>query len=257
MNLRPEVRSSAEQEILALWECAAAPAGCGLGLDRDDALLATAFAGSVPRALGQRHGLLLALRQRLFGPALTLRSDCPQCAATAEFTVDCAALQPALQVAVDVPPALCVEHAGWRAQCRAPDAFDLRAAARTAPRNDAAAIARELLQRCVLQWHSPRGLAAPDEAWPEALLEAVSLAMAAADPGATLDFELRCPACGKVWSTPLDPGSVLWSELQHHAERALLDIDALARAYGWTEPQVLALSPTRRAAYLQLVGHAA
>jgi hypothetical protein len=34
----------------------------------------------------------------------------------------------------------------------------------------------------------------------------------------------------------------------------LLDVDALARAYGWSEPQVLALSATRRAAYLQLIG---
>mgnify|MGYP001788484044 CR=1 FL=1 len=36
------------------------------------------------------------------------------------------------------------------------------------------------------------------------------------------------------------------------AERVLLDVDALARCYGWTESEVLRLSPTRRAAYLQL-----
>ena len=33
----------------------------------------------------------------------------------------------------------------------------------------------------------------------------------------------------------------------------ILDIDALARAYGWTEQQVLSLPPLRRAAYLQIV----
>ena len=52
----------------------------------------------------------------------------------------------------------------------------------------------------------------------------------------------------------MNAGDVLWSELQSRAERLLLDVDALARAYGWTEPEILALSSTRRAAYLQLTG---
>ena len=38
------------------------------------------------------------------------------------------------------------------------------------------------------------------------------------------------------------------------AERTLADVDTLARAYGWTEAEVMELSPTRRAAYLQLLG---
>jgi hypothetical protein len=36
------------------------------------------------------------------------------------------------------------------------------------------------------------------------------------------------------------------------AERLLLDIDTLARNYGWSESEVIALSPTRRAAYVQM-----
>jgi hypothetical protein len=47
---------------------------------------------------------------------------------------------------------------------------------------------------------------------------------------------------------------MLWMRLQLAAERLLLDVDALARAYGWSEAQVLALPPLRRAAYLQMVG---
>jgi len=38
------------------------------------------------------------------------------------------------------------------------------------------------------------------------------------------------------------------------AEGKLLPADMLARAYGWTEQEVMHLSPTRRAAYLQLSG---
>jgi hypothetical protein len=37
--------------------------------------------------------------------------------------------------------------------------------------------------------------------------------------------------------------------------RALLaEVHSLARAYGWTEPEILALSPQRRAAYLEMAG---
>ena len=37
----------------------------------------------------------------------------------------------------------------------------------------------------------------------------------------------------------------------------LRDVDTLARAYGWTEEQVLALGDARRGAYLELVEGAA
>jgi hypothetical protein len=34
----------------------------------------------------------------------------------------------------------------------------------------------------------------------------------------------------------------------------LLEVHALASHYGWTEPDVLALPPARRRAYLEMVG---
>ena len=41
--------------------------------------------------------------------------------------------------------------------------------------------------------------------------------------------------------------------MNHWAGRMLLDIHALARAYGWSESDILALPPRRRQAYLELV----
>jgi hypothetical protein len=55
------------------------------------------------------------------------------------------------------------------------------------------------------------------------------------------------------WQAPLDVGEALWQKVRTAAEHLLLDIDTLARAYGWTEREVLRLSPLRRAAYLQMV----
>ena len=76
--------------------------------------------------------------------------------------------------------------------------------------------------------------------------------MQALDPGAELSFALACPHCATPWTAALDLGELLWRKLRDAAERLLLDVDALARAYGWSEPEVLALSPLRRAAYLQM-----
>ena len=52
----------------------------------------------------------------------------------------------------------------------------------------------------------------------------------------------------------IDIAPALWAEVQAAAERSLLEVDALAREYGWSEAEVMALPHARRAAYLQLVG---
>jgi len=44
-----------------------------------------------------------------------------------------------------------------------------------------------------------------------------------------------------------------WAELAAEAKRLLREVDALARAYGWREADILALSSQRRHAYLELV----
>jgi hypothetical protein len=44
----------------------------------------------------------------------------------------------------------------------------------------------------------------------------------------------------------------VWAEVDVRARRLLADVATLARTYGWTEPEVLALSEARRAAYLRL-----
>ncbi len=64
---------------------------------------------------------------------------------------------------------------------------------------------------------------------------------------------LACPGCGAGFVADLDVAAFIWAEFDLAAKRVLGDVDALARAYGWTEPDVLALGDTRRAAYLRLV----
>lgn len=229
---------SPESVLLDLWERAA---GVPPTL-RDDALLHGV--ASVPQGLGERNAALLALRERLFGPRWPLRSTCPACGAVCEFQVDCRQLVPAVG-AGQAAAVHAIEVDGREIRFRLPRADDLREAARAA---DVPAVARRLLQRCVLDGDV--------EALTAAAMEALSTRMEALDPGARIVFALACPECGAPWEAPVDVGDALWREVRTSAERTLLDVDALARAYGWSEAEVLSLGPTRRAAYLQLVGAA-
>jgi hypothetical protein len=223
-----------DREVLNLWER-------GVGLDRwrrDDALLAD---GS-PRGLGARNAALLALRNTLFDRVWPLKSSCPACETDCAFEVDSVALAGCLRLPDDA--ARSFEWGGRALAARAPTVDDLTAISRTA---DRAGAVRALLERCIVD---DLDLAAVDDA----AIDELGQRLERLDPGALVTFQLDCPACRHQWSAVLDVGEALWLELQRSAERTLADVDALARAYGWTEAEVMQLSPTRRAAYLQLVG---
>lgn len=233
--------------LLALWERAAGVAPA----DRDDALLAAAE-GDPPTSLGARNAALMGLRSRLFGRVQPLRCNCPHCGAVSEFPIDCDALAQALQPAPEAARMHQMEAAGWRVEFRLPNATDVRVVSEHARDEEEFVLA--LLQRCVSRCERDDGATCAPQELPAAVAEALSRRMEALEGGASVSFELHCPECALSWAAFMDVGAVLWSELQSRAERLLLDVDVLARAYGWSEAQVLALSPTRRAAYLQLVG---
>jgi len=87
---------------------------------------------------------------------------------------------------------------------------------------------------------------------PDAVIDALSTALAALDPQAAIRVALRCPACDAGWDADFDIGAFLWSELDAWAQRTLCDVHELALRYGWSESEVLALTPARRARYLAI-----
>jgi hypothetical protein len=172
--------------------------------------------------IGRRDALLLELHA---DETLDATAACPTCGEQAEFSVETAAL---LARADDARPA----------EWRPPDSNDVAAAAAT---GDAEAAERILLERCA-------GTAelSPDER------ATVVVAIAEADPLAEVLVDVSCPACSEEFVADLDIGAFVWATVRARALRLLLDVDALARAYGWTEAEVLALGDRRRDAYLRL-----
>jgi hypothetical protein len=204
------------------------------GAAREDAVL-RCF-GRVPSPLlGVRAAEMVGLRIARFGAALQLAERCPACGETLGAEVDLAALADAL------PPAMgseCLDDGvpGGVARLRRPTLDDLAAIAAF----EDAASAREALR--VRLFGDGLGVDAG-----EAALEAL-------DPWSDLTIALDCPACDHAFDRFLDIGAILWGDVEAEAQSLLDEVARLAHAFGWSEPELLAMPPARRRAYLERLG---
>lgn len=239
--MRGEPAALSAGQLLDAWE-----AGCASPLwARPVALLGAVDVGGEDLAalpIGERDRRLGALRRSVFGTTMEATVACPACGEQAELSFSLDELLPAPSDA----PLETVSHGGYQVQVRPPTTADLAALA-------GAGVAG-LLARCLLSATDGDGEVVDPAALPEEVVDAVSAALADADPAADLLLALDCPACSHWWSAPLDLAAFVWQEVEAWAERTLMEVDALARAYGWPEPAVLALSPWRRQRYLELAG---
>jgi hypothetical protein len=238
------------RDLLAVWERGRERNR----VDRALLLLARALPGHTAGELaaltvGQRDALLLLLRERTVGPEMPCTVACPECAVRLEFTARTADLRVMRDPLAPLPREHEARGGGVRMRFRLLDSVDLAAAAPWA--EDPASARLLLLERALL--HAEReddgAEVAAAELPPEAG-EALGQALAAADPQAELEFDLRCAACGHRWLSALDVAAFLWLEVAVHAHRLVRDVDALARAYAWREADILAMSAARRTLYL-------
>ena len=193
--------------------------------------------------LGRRNRALAELHCSYFGHALEGWTSCPQCGEKLEFKMDGRVLaeQPQSQHAEPI-----VIHGQT---FRLPTSRDLARAALerdTAADPDAAAV--RLLRVCRLDGGDDAG-----QTWSEEELEEAGEKMAAADPLAEIILNFQCPVCEATCHESLDLPTFLWAELEALARRLVMDVHALASAYGWSEREILALSDTRRRLYLEMV----
>ena len=242
-------------DLLDLWERAArlAPVERALalatsGLGSDDEARGTGGPVSEDdlrgQPVGRTHGLLLALHERLRGPTLDALASCPTCAARVELSVattDLLSPKPGRTESV-------VVHGPYVITWRSPTPDDLIATAGAAGSDRPAALAA----RC-LSVTTDDGAPVALERLDDAAAAMVDDLLADADPLAEVVALVCCLDCGADFEVDLDPGVLVWAEVEAAAHRLLHDVDVLARAYGWTQTDVLALGASRRAAYVSLV----
>ncbi|KZC17925.1 hypothetical protein RHOFW510R12_03460 [Rhodanobacter sp. FW510-R12] len=242
------MRTPTPAQLLQVWERGGDPSAAARGLlllgCSCDEYSAEARA-ALP--LGRRDALLLELRERLFGAEIAAVASCPACAAAVEATFRCDDLRLAEPDAA-APVLEHASHGGIRVRFRLPDSSDLLALEQC---GDAQAARGLLLERCVLATEGGTGSRDVRELPYDVQME-IAQAMARADPQADLQLAFRCPDCGHGWQPAFDVARFLWQELHAWALHMLRDVDTLAYAYHWREADILALSPRRRQAYLEL-----
>lgn len=199
-------------------------------------------------SVGRRDRLLIALRERTFGPRLTSLAVCDSCGESLELSFDCSDIS--ADGETRTPDELSVEAEGYEARFRLPNSGDLIAVARS---GDADSARRSLLERCLTE-AAHDGSRVSLEELPATVVEAVEACMADADPQADVRLALDCPACGRNFLAAFDVVAYFWSEINAWAYRLLGEVHTLASAYGWREEEILALSPWRRRVYLEMVG---
>lgn len=243
------MQAPAASDILELWDRHVSGA-----TETALAILAAAEPG-VPRqelealTVGERDRRLLEARRRLLGDALRTRVICPVCHADLELNLDAAGMS---NEGDPVTSARIYElrRGPLLLRFRLPTSADL-IAVETSP--DEATGLSLLLKRCLVE--AKRGghaVAAADLTEPE--VAHLADGMVAADPHAEILLECCCAACGHSWQVLFDIASFFTEELEALAGRLLSEVHALAWGYGWSEADVLEMSPRRRRAYLEMLG---
>ena len=256
------MRALSATELLSAWERSVEQTPARRAMTLLGAACPDVPAESIARwSVGQRDARLLELRGLTFGTQFTGLAGCVKCGERIESTFEIEDLVGQLSRlpegpldrelgTVGGPGPLEVSAGGYEVRFRVPNAADL--VALEGERDEGAAKSR-LLARCVSQAEF-NGNNIPTEALPAAVVDTVAMRMDEADPQADPQLTLTCPACGHSQEVPFDVGSFFWAELSAWAARILREVHLLASAYGWSEGEVLSLSPWRRQLYLELVG---
>lgn len=215
------------QTLLTVWETGAARRP----LDRALAILwAAGVEQGADLPLAARDRALLQVRAGTFGSQIEARATCPDCAAALDIALDARVLAGALREP-DIGP----EDGLGDGPARALTSADLAQVAGLPAEQVAAALRARLA-----------GMEVRDPAVLDAAIEAQAAE-------AELKMNMVCAECGAAWSDVLDVPAFVWAEVEAAALRLLGEVGELARAFGWTQAEVLGLSGPRRAAYLAMV----
>lgn len=192
--------------------------------DLDGVPVDTALADSL--CVGDRNALMLELACLAGYRTAWITATCARCDTPFDFEIDHAAMP--VEEAPEGYPFACVALSDGRdIRVRVPTGSDQRDMG--APETLAATLAGD-----------------PAAHFSEADLAALDAAIAALMPGPPLEAAMPCPECGTENRVPLDMAG--W--LEDFDSRPLDDVHDIARAYHWSEADILALPRSRRLEYL-------
>lgn len=238
-------------ELLSAWEK-------GLNqplLQRALILLSVASPGLSGEALlqlsiGQRDHRLLQLRETLFGTRLSSTAVCPGCNERLEWENQTTDFLSQCDAVTEKESEFILESDEYFVRFRLPNSLDL---ASVADNEDFDVAQHALLSACILEANIA-GNTCTFSQLPGFIVLQLTERIETLDTLADIHISLDCPECSHQWSALFDIASFLWQEVNDWAEQMLQVVYRLAVGYGWSEEEILHISPVRRQLYLGMLG---
>lgn len=244
------MRPLTSAELLSIWE---------RGLTQSQAektlhLLAAASSVTdlgpiVSLSIGERDARLLQLREWMFGTRFLNMAHCPACSELVEWESELndIRIQP-FSEENDVKT-FHFEMEGFQICFRLPNSQDMSLIStkelyRSNP--------EQLLYDCIINVKSS-GNDCTARDLPSHVIRAIDQRMGEEDPQADIRMLLNCPECSHNWEAQFNISVYLWEEINQWAVHMLQEITLLAKAFGWSEHDILHMSTRRRQLYLELV----
>lgn len=234
--------------LLNIWE-----RGRNKGLvEQGLILLAEACPGASLKALaeipiGRRDAAIFRLREKTFGPWIAGFSTCPVCDEQLELTIRVEDIL--YEETGNSHQAMLLDFLDYEVHFSLPCSRDLFAAVATGSLD---AAYHSLIENCIqTAYYQKQRTSAHD--LPADVIQAMADEMVKVDPQADVQMKIICLSCGHQWQQTFDIIWFFWKEIDSWAHRILSEVDALARAYGWSEADILSLSPWRRQCYLEIL----
>ena len=200
-------------------------------------------------SIGERDARLLLLREWLFGPRLQNMAQCPSCSEQIEWETNIRDIRINSPKPNAPSEPYLFEADGFTILFRLPDSNDLHD---LMVEDEKGKMAGKFLERLILDCkyqHGPFKIAD----LPEKIMNSLEQRIEEENPQAEILMDLTCVHCHHLWEIQFDIVSYLWSEINGWARHVLHEIGILARVYGWSEQDILNMSPARRQIYLDMV----
>jgi len=203
----------------------------------------------VKLSIGQRDLRLLQLRKSLFGQKLLNTAVCPDCDERIEWEnqISDFLIQPQESNAPGNEYVLDVDD--YTLRFYLPSSLDIAVVSHCESAEQAQ---QQLLSRCLLKAERS-GASCDVNQLPDSVIEKLDQRIETLDPYADIRIQLDCPECSHSWNVVFDIASFLWTEVNDWAERMLQMVYKLAAGYGWSEREILSLSPVRRQLYFGML----
>lgn len=243
------MRQLTAEELLDIWD-----EGRNASPSRRSLLLLAAFLPQEREVLahlplGGLNARLLRLRGQLFGSTLNCLASCPECNTSVETSFGIAAmLSHAAEPIAEENGIHSLTHKDCRIDFRLPTAADLLEIVNRPSTKAVGELVERLIDKSIRNGESVSLRELPEQA-----LEALERQISVLDPLAHIELNLTCPDCKHDWLEVLHVIDFLWLEIGNLAKRMLREVARLASAFGWSEREILALSPERRRSYLELL----